>query len=143
MIHDPLPLPAGNYMCLPDHCPYTDYLYISTIRPLANLYMSASRGEIYQRQQDRVCVPMPGAGDLRPRSGRFLSQRVLKLCYLLPSHIPITFLFVNLDPYSIVFRIAIAGGLCSGAAGAVDLENVGFLKVSNRNFKVCKLLYGK
>ena len=42
VIHYPLPLPAGNYMRLPDHCPYTDYSHISTIEPLADSYMSAS-----------------------------------------------------------------------------------------------------
>ena len=42
MIHYPLPLPAGNYMRLPDNCPYTDYSHISTIEPLADSYMSAS-----------------------------------------------------------------------------------------------------
>jgi len=29
-------------MLLPDHCPYIDYSHISTIGPLADLYMSAS-----------------------------------------------------------------------------------------------------
>ena len=29
-------------MRLSDHCPYTDYSHISTIGPLADLYMSAS-----------------------------------------------------------------------------------------------------
>ena len=42
VIHYPLPLPTGNYMRLPDHCPYNDYSHISTIGLLADLYMSAS-----------------------------------------------------------------------------------------------------
>ena len=42
VIRYPLPLPAGNYMRLPDHCPYADYSHILTIGPLADLYISAS-----------------------------------------------------------------------------------------------------
>ena len=42
MIQYPLPLPAGNYMPLPDHCPYTDYSHISTIWRLADSNISAS-----------------------------------------------------------------------------------------------------
>ena len=68
-----LPLPAGNYMHLPDHSPYTEESHISTIGPLADSYMSASAVKSTGSRQDRVCTPMPQDGHLLSRSGRFLS----------------------------------------------------------------------
>ena len=42
VIHYPWPLPAVNYILLPDHCPYTNYSHISTIGPLVEWDMSAT-----------------------------------------------------------------------------------------------------
>ena len=113
----------------PNHYPYTDYSHISTIGPLADSKMSAAavksiraNGIEYAYQ----CQAMDISGSAQDVS--YLKE-CEQSCYYLALQIPITFLSASLDPYSNVSRIAVAEGLCSGAAGAVDLENVSFLEV--------------
>jgi len=57
----------------------------------------------------------------------------------------ITVLFTRLDPYPIISGTPATERNSFGGMGLVNMENVRFLKpeVSDQNFKVCELFYGK
>ena len=130
-------------MGLPDHCPYTDYSHIRTIGQLGDSYMSASVVKSTSADGTKYAYQCQGIDISGPAQDVSYLKECSQSCYYPPSQIPITSLSASLDPYPIVSRTTVAVGLCSGAAGTVDLEHVSIQKVWNQNFKVCRLLYWK